>query len=115
MPSDVHDRMQTLRKWRNAADKHDDARWAREGPRSREAAEQFLVVLAMEAREPAAAAKAAGGRRDEPRPKGRPRRAEPHPKDRPCSNEPETKGRPRRAATSPNQVAARAACSAAEA
>jgi len=46
MPSDVHDRMQKLRIWRNAADKHDDAKWDREGgPRSRDAAEQYLAQL----------------------------------------------------------------------
>ena len=49
MPSDVHNRMQTLRKWRNAADKLDDARWASEGgPSSRDAAEQFLVQLSAD-------------------------------------------------------------------
>ena len=48
LPSGVHDRMQRLRLWRNAADHLDDAKWAREGPRSREEAEQFLAQLSAD-------------------------------------------------------------------
>ena len=45
LPAGVHNDMQTLRIWRNAADKLDDDRWAREGPRHAEAASQHLFAL----------------------------------------------------------------------
>ena len=49
MPADVHDRMQKLRIWRNAADKLDHAKWVKEGgPSSRDVAEQYLAQLSAD-------------------------------------------------------------------
>jgi hypothetical protein len=45
LPADVHPKLHTLRVWRNASLHHDEQRWAREGPRSAEAASRFIAEL----------------------------------------------------------------------
>ena len=45
LPADIHPKLHTLRVWRNASLHHDEQRWAREGPRSAEAASRLIAEL----------------------------------------------------------------------
>jgi hypothetical protein len=45
LPSDVHQKLHTLRIWRNASLHHDEQRWAHEGPRGAEAASRLIAEL----------------------------------------------------------------------
>ena len=45
LPAEIHERMQTLRKWRNASLHRDDSVWQRNGPRTAEAASLHLSAL----------------------------------------------------------------------
>ena len=51
LPADVHASMHRLRIWRNASEHQDEERWAREGPRSAEAAAQQIAELDARLRE----------------------------------------------------------------
>ena len=45
LPSEAHSQLQTLRVWRNASLHHDAEQWQQKGPRSAQAASQYLTAL----------------------------------------------------------------------
>ena len=45
LPAEAHSQLQTLRVWRNASLHHDAGQWQRKGPRSAQAASQYLAAL----------------------------------------------------------------------
>ena len=45
LPAEAHSQLQTLRVWRNASLHHDGEQWQQKGPRSAEAASQYLTAL----------------------------------------------------------------------
>jgi len=45
LPAEAHSQLQTLRVWRNASLHHDTEQWQRKGPRSAQAASQYLAAL----------------------------------------------------------------------
>ena len=45
LPAEAHSQLQTLRVWRNASLHHDAGQWQRKGPRSAQAASEYLTAL----------------------------------------------------------------------